>query len=196
MDHLSIRTVLASLALIVVTVSANAQGSSSARAPFNAGYLYKFETSTDDGGDVSSQFFHVRASVPLLMEEGRFIGLSGAYYLNAYDFSGGDPGSLTALDPWEHVHSFRLGTPIRWELGGDWTFFGIPSVRYVGEGSADFSDALSWGALAGFSYRFSDQLTLGPGIGYVSQIEDDASIFPIILVDWKLGGDFSLSTGA
>jgi hypothetical protein len=176
-------------------MSADAQNSSSSRSPFNTGYLYKFDTSIDDGGEVSSQFFNVRASVPLLMEEGRFIGLSGAYYLNAYDFSGGGPDSLAPLDPWDNIHSIRLGAPIRWDFGNDWTFFGIPSVRFVGEDGAKVGDAIAWGGLAGFSYRFNDQLTLGPGIGYVAQIEDDPSIFPVILVDWKLAGDLSLSTG-
>lgn len=198
MTHFPLRILLPIVALIFATMSANAQngqGSSPSRSPFNAGYLYKFNTSIDDGGDISSQFFNARATLPLLIEEGRFIGISGAYYLNAYDFSGGDPGSFAALDPWDNVHSIRLGMPIRWDLGNDWVFFGAPSVRYVGESSANFSDAITWGVITGFSYRFSDTLTLGPGIGYVAQIEDDASIFPVIFVDWKLGGNFSLSTG-
>lgn len=166
-----------------------------ARAPFQTGYIYDFETSVDDGGDVSSHFFHVRGGVPFYREEGRFIGLSGAYYLNAYTFSGGGAGSFAALDPWDKVHTFRVGLPVRWKLNANWDFFLNPSIRFVGESGADVSDAISGGGITGLTYRFGDNLLLGPGVGYITQIEDDASIFPVIFVDWKFAENFNLSTG-
>jgi hypothetical protein len=47
----------------------------------------------------------------------------------------------------------------------------------------------------GFAYRFGKRLTLGPGIGAVTQIEDDASIFPVLIVNWKITDRLSLETG-
>ena len=182
-------------AALIGAPSAGAQSNAASRSPLNTGYLYDFNASIDDGGDVSSHFFHIRGTAPLLMEEGRFIGVSAAYYLNSYTFSGGADGSFASLDPWENVHTIRLALPIRWQLSENWNFFGVPMVRYIGENGADFGDALSGGIITGVSYRFGERLTLGPGFGYITQIEDDASIFPVILVDWKLSDNLSLSTG-
>ncbi len=38
-------------------------------------------------------------------------------------------------------------------------------------------------------------MTIGPGIGVLSQLEDSASIFPILIVDWKITDRLSLETG-
>jgi hypothetical protein len=166
------------------------------RSPLSTGYIYQFGTGIDDGGgEISSHFFHVRAGVPLYREEGKLIALSAAYQLNAFEFSGGSAGGFAALDPWGDIHTARLSAPIRWEFGERWSFFGLPSIRSVGESGAGFGDSLSGGFLLGASYKFGERLTLGPGIGYISQMEDDASIFPIILIDWKLTDTLSLTTG-
>ena len=70
-----------------------------------------------------------------------------------------------------------------------------PTLRFTAESGADLGDSIQGGGFAGFSYRFSDRLTLGPGIGTVTQIEDSASVFPVILIDWKITDRLSLSTG-
>ena len=57
------------------------------------------------------------------------------------------------------------------------------------------SDSQTWGALAGASYRVSESLTIGPGIGVFSALEDSTNIFPILVVDWKITPDLTLETG-
>lgn len=178
-----------------VAASSRAQRPSSA-SPLSTGYLYNFESDIDDGGNVSSQFFYARAGVPLYRAEGRVIALSAGYSLNSYDFSGGaTPFSFGSLSPWDDIHTVRLGLPIRWKFGERWDFFAASSIGFVGESGADFGDSLQGGGIAAFSYKFSDRLSLGPGIGYMTQIEDDASIFPVIAVNWKLTEALSLTTG-
>lgn len=51
------------------------------------------------------------------------------------------------------------------------------------------------GGFAGFSYRGNDRLTIGPGIGFLRQIEDN-SVFPVLLIDWKITDNLSLQTGS
>jgi hypothetical protein len=188
----ALQAILLSTCLIVgATTALQAQE----RAPIQAGYLYDFKADIDDGGDVSSQFFYAQGGIPLVMEEELFISLGASYYLNSYDFSGGPAGSFAALDPWHNVRTIGLGGFVKWKFADDWELFGIPSVRSTGESGANFGDTIGGGALIGVSYKFGDRLTLGPGIGYMTQIEDDASIFPIILVDWKITDSLSLTTG-
>ena len=44
-------------------------------------------------------------------------------------------------------------------------------------------------------YRYSDTLSIGPGLGAFTEIEDDASFFPVLLIDWKITNALSLETG-
>ena len=174
---------------------AMAQKSSNA-SPLTLGYMHDFKTDVDGGGEVSSDFFYIRGGVPLYRGEGRIIALSAGYNFNSYDFKGGRPDSFAGIDPWSDVNTYRLGLPIKWDIGeSDWTFFGIPTIRSTGEGGADFGDTITGGVITGFSYKFGERLTLGPGIGYIGQLEDDASIFPVIFVDWRFADGWSLSTG-
>ncbi len=71
----------------------------------------------------------------------------------------------------------------------------IPSLRFTAESGADLEDAGSGGGFAGFAYRFSDRLTIGPGIGVVTQLEDDATVFPVVIINWKITDRLNLSTG-
>ena len=186
---------LLSLSLLLAPSIEAEEESSRSTPPIGASYLYNFKSDVDGGGEVSSHFFSARAGVPLLLNDDGLIALSAAYHLNSYEFSGGSPTSFAALNPWSDIHSARLAMPIRWKFDDKWSVFGLPSIRYVGEDGADFGDGISGGLLSGFSYKFSDRLTLGPGFGFLTQIEDDPSIFPIILIDWKLTDSISLTTG-
>jgi hypothetical protein len=49
--------------------------------------------------------------------------------------------------------------------------------------------------LGGFSWKFSDTLSIGPGAGWFSDVGDETNIFPILLVDWQVTDSISLSTG-
>ena len=184
------------IALICVLFgSSSAYAQDSRRAPISAGYVYHFKTNIDDGGEVATHFFNARAGVPLLKGEGKFISLSGSYRFNGYDFSGGSSQTFAGINPWENIHTVQLGLPIKLDFAENWTFFGIPSIRSVGESGADFNDSLSGGIITGVTYKFGERLTLGPGIGYISQIEDDASIFPVIFIKWSFTDNLNISTG-
>ena len=45
------------------------------------------------------------------------------------------------------------------------------------------------------SYLKSDRLTIGPGFGLLTQIEDSLSVFPVIIIDWMISDRLSLETG-
>ena len=165
------------------------------RAPFQTGYIYDFETSVDGGGDVSKNFFHISGGIPLYKNDDLFIALTGSYQLDSYNFSGGDAGSFVGLNPWDDIHNGSIGAFINWKFSDKWELFALPSVRTSGESGADFNDTITAGALLGASYKYSDTLTIGPGVGYIGQLEDNASIFPILIIDWKFHDNFSLTTG-
>lgn len=183
------------LSSALIGVALTCSSLSMERAPLQTGYIYDFGADVDGGGEVSNQFFHISGGVPLHKSDDLFIALSASYQLHSYSFSGGPAGSFVGLDPWNDIHTASLGGFIRWQFSDNWEFFGIPSIRTSGESGAKFGDTLTGGALLGASYKFSDTLTIGPGIGYIGQLEDSASVFPILVIDWKFCDNLSLTTG-
>jgi hypothetical protein len=85
--------------------------------------------------------------------------------------------------------------PLRWRVSEKWTGFAGPTLRFTGESGADVSDSLTGGAFAGFSYRYSDRLSIGPGVGVLTQLEDSTSVIPILVINWKITDTLSLNTG-
>ncbi|MCK9175898.1 MAG: hypothetical protein M0O96_11550 [Desulforhopalus sp.] len=116
------------------------------------------------------------------------------YSYDAYDFSDGESGGILG-SPWEDIHTLSISSPLRKGIGERWTAFLIPSLRSTGESGADFSKTLTGGGLTGVSCRFGDRLTIGPGLGVFTQLEDSATVFPVLIVNWKITDQFSLETG-
>lgn len=182
------RLCLPTLALFATVVVAVAQTDS--KSPFTATAFHRFSTDLDAGGDVSSQTYYARAGAPLVRGDDRFLALSLGYGIDVYDFGGGVLGS-----PWGDVHRVQLSAPMSFDLANGWSLFGLPSVRSTRELDADFGDSITGGAILGGSRRINERLTLGPGVGFQSQLEDDVSVFPALLIDYRVSDALSLTTG-
>ena len=153
------------------------------------GYAYQFDADLDRGDSFSTSSLFIQGGPVYSPDHRRSVSLSFGYGYDGYDFSG------TRQAPWQDVHSLRLSAPVRWGFGREWTFIGVPTLRFTAENSSDWGDGVTGGGFAGVSYRVSDRLTIGPGIGILSQLEDDVSIFPILIIDWKITDRLSLGTG-
>ena len=157
------------------------------------GYVHQFDTDIDNGGSFSVNSLFVQGGAAYTVDNRRGVSLALGYGLDGYDFSG-DTG-FGSLNPWNQINSFRISTPGRWGLNRQWTLFAVPTLRFTGESGADMGDAVTGGGFVGFSYRFNDRLTIGPGIGVLTQIEDSTSVFPVLIVNWKITDRLSLETG-
>ncbi|MBK1855201.1 hypothetical protein JO972_09555 [Verrucomicrobiaceae bacterium 5K15] len=154
----------------------------------DAGYLHQQDSDLDEGGSFSVDRTNFALGVQRNMGPARSIGLSLDYGHHDYQFDG-----IPAL--WDEVDSFTLGVPIRWALDRDWSLFALPSVRASYEHGAEVSDSVTGGLLAGASYRVSDRLYIGPGLGISSELEDDLNVFPILLIKWQISDTLELKTG-
>jgi hypothetical protein len=85
--------------------------------------------------------------------------------------------------------------PAQWGFNEAWTAFVVPTLRFLAESGAELEHAVQGGGLIGISYRCGDQLTIGPGIGVMSEIEDSATVFPVLILRWKIAERLSLETG-
>jgi len=161
---------------------------------FTAGYVFQGKAGfKESDGEFDVNRFISRASVGYMPDYSRSISFSAGYDREVYGFSG--PTDLSGSDPWENINTVRFGVPVRWGLNERWTLFVIPTARWNAEDGADWGEALSGGGFAGFSYKFSEKLTIGPGFGAITQLEDTPSYFPVIIVDWSITEKLKLETG-
>lgn len=157
------------------------------------GAVYQFDTDLDEGGSYNAKRFTIQAGHGYSWDPRTNVSLALGYSYDGYSFSQGT--GIAAFTPWEDIHSLSLGVPMRKGFGEDWSAFLIPSVRSTGESGSSFDETITGGVLTGFAYRFGERLTLGPGIGIVSQLEDSATVFPVIIINWKITDNLSLETG-
>ena len=157
------------------------------------GAVYQFDTDLDEGGSYDVKRATIEAGRGYAWGPRTSLSLALGYRYDGYSFSRGS--GIAAAAPWEDVHSLSLGAPMRRGIGENWSAFLLPSVQSSGESGSDFGDTITGGVLTGFAYRFGERLTIGPGVGVVSELEDSASIFPVLIVDWKITDTLSLETG-
>jgi hypothetical protein len=157
------------------------------------GYVHQFDADIDDGGSFSVNRFFIQAGPTYTTENATSISLAVGYGFDGYSFSG--KSGFGGRKPWEDIQTLRLSIPVRWKMSQKWTGFASPTVRSTGEKGADFNEAITGGGFAGFSYKFGDRLSIGPGIGVLTQLEDSTRVIPILVINWKITDTLSLNTG-
>ncbi len=163
------------------------------RWTLQAAAVHQFDADLDQGGEVGVDRYFASLAVGRQVSDRLRIGLEFGYGEDSYDISG--TTGFGALDPWGDIREMRISLPMRYFASREWMLFAVPSLRYQAERGASLDDGRTGGLLAGASYRFSDTLSIGPGIGVFSEIEDDTSVFPILLINWKITDTLSLETG-
>lgn len=156
------------------------------------GYVYQSDADLDQGGSFSVNSVFLQGGTVYRPDDHRSISFSVSYGHDEYDFN---ENTENRDSPWDEIHTLELSAPVRWGYGQDWTLFAVPIVRFTAENTSDWDDGVTGGGFVGFSYRFSDRLTIGPGIGLFSQLEDDTTVFPVLIVFWKITDRVSLETG-
>ena len=158
------------------------------------GAINQFAADFSDGpGDVSITRGFLQGGLGYAWDKNTSASLSLGIGSTDYDFS--SDALIEGRQPWERIEDYRLSVPIRFAPTEKMRAIVIPSVRSYAESGASTSDGRTEGVLGGFSWKFSDTLSLGPGMGWFSDVGDDSNAFPIILVDWQITDTISLNTG-
>ena len=161
---------------------------------FDAGMLFQGDADLDDGdGSFSINRWFLGAGISYSWDRRNSIGLNVGGGVASYDFD--ELGVFGAEGPWEDIEDTRLSLVGRFGFGEKGTLFVIPSYRYNGEDDSKTSDGRTWGVLAAAGWRIREGLTLGPGIGVFSRLEDGTRVFPILVIDWDISERWNLSTG-
>lgn len=152
------------------------------------------DASLEGGGELAVTRAFLEPGLRFALDPRLTLSFAVGASIDEYDFDGA-PGALGAEPPWDTIHGLRLGVGLRWFASDRWLVLGAPSLRFAAEEGASLSDGMQGGLIAGAAYRLSETLSIGPGFGLYSQIEDSPSAFPILLVRWRLAEQLVLETG-
>jgi outer membrane receptor protein involved in Fe transport len=163
------------------------------RVRFESGALHQWQTDLDDAGDVGVDAWSILTGADYALNDSLRLGLSAGYGERDYRFDG-DAG-FAALEPWNNVRDARVSASINWKADERWNLFAVPTLRWFAEEGASLDEGRFGGLLAAAAYKVNDRLSIGPGFGVFSELEDETDWFPILAIDWRLSETLALRTG-
>lgn len=174
---------------------ADARPSNPFRLSIGGGYVHQFSTDVEDSqSSLTIDRAYATLGSSWELSDSVDLGLRFAYEGGWYDFDSGNPLDLgTGQNPWTSVHGIQFGGRLGWTLNEQWSLstslFGAAS----GETGADAGDSLTFGGSVGVTWRANDRFMIGGGVLASSQLEDDALIVPLLLIDWRITDSLRLS---
>ncbi len=182
------------LASLLAAGAANAQPNVDAwRLRLESGAVHRWRADIDAGGEVERDAWSVRVGADREVAPDLRLGLSLGYDERQYRFQGAT--GFGALKPWSDVRDLRLSGSLSWKANERWNLFALPTMRWFAEEGADLDDGQIAGLIAAASYRVNERLSIGPGFGVFSALEDKTDWFPILAIDWTLSETLALRTG-
>ncbi len=143
----------------------------------------------DGGGDYSVASAIVRAGVQRSFGGANLAGVTFNYDYSDYSFS--SPAAFGGAAPWNVVRRYGVAVPMVFGVSDRWVLGVIPSLDWFRENGADQGESLSWGGVLSATRFFDGGNRLGLGVGVFQRLEK-TSVFPLLLVDWKLGDRWRL----
>jgi|GEM_PF-2884675 hypothetical protein len=175
---------------VCVLLGQQEASSSNVKPTFDFHYAHQFDTSIDAGGKVGlNQYgFELRLDAPMTDTDDVQFRLQ--YQQDDWNFSG--TTGVGATNPWKTINT--LDVAATWfhkhNEKTQWFVGGIAKSSY--EDSASMSTVA--GGSLGIIHSYSSDVTLGIGLGIISQVLDDARLFPVFVVDWKLSDDWKITS--
>ena len=145
----------------------------------------------DGGFAVDRVFFGASLDYGWSMRDS--IGISLGAGKLSYEFN--DLAGFGGGEPWTEIEDRRVSLTWRHGFGETGSLFVIPTARMDGEKDASSGDSTTYGLYAAAAWRINETLTIGPGFGVFSRLEDGTRFFPILAIDWDISERWNLSTG-
>ena len=153
-------------------------------------YVHQFESSIDNGGDIELSSYGSELRIDNKMTNSDDLQFRFQFQRDEWDFSG--TSGLGFDNPWESIDTIDLALT--------WTHSYSESTQIFAGGIArssyeeDASSSTVYGGSVGFVHSFSSNFTLGLGVGVIEQILEDARLFPVFVLDWKISENFRMTS--
>ena len=147
----------------------------------------------DNTGGFSKDRWFVSAGVDYAWDRRTSLGISVGGGQSNYDFN--DESGFGGGEPWNKIDDTRVTLNGRFGFGETGSVFIVPTLRFNREKGASSSDSSTWGVFAAMTWRLNENLTIGPGIGIFSRLENGTRVFPVLAIDWDISERWNLSTG-
>ncbi|NCC40438.1 MAG: hypothetical protein EOM21_13465 [Gammaproteobacteria bacterium] len=106
-----------------------------------------------------------------------------------------DPRAFAGVAPWGTLYRLGLSLPYSWVTANGWRWSLTPIIESAAESGARVSDSLEYGASLAGGRVIRPDLTLGLGVGVYDRIEE-TSVFPFVMIDWRISDQWRLSNPA
>lgn len=110
------------------------------------------------------------------------LALNSAYY--DYDFG--------KTSPWGSVKEFGALVMTEQPVAERWSAVGLGFIQTAYEDGAEAGDGITWAAGMGARYRSSETLSYIIGVAYLSRMEDDGVVIPVIGIEWQINDRWTL----
>lgn len=146
------------------------------------------------GGEFDVMRIAVGVGVRIDLGREASLTFQAGYELNEYDFENdAGLGFANPGKPWDDINIVRALVNLHVDVTDELSFFGGPVFEIASEDSIDIeSDSMNYGGFFGGQYRVDDGLLVGFGVGVITQLQDDARVFPILVLDWEITNEMHL----
>jgi len=176
------RTAIVGLSLLALSGVAYAEsGWSSSITPYGR---YQFETDLDEAGSFSV----IRTGAAFKTGGAVTDTVFGAIAFDA-EYSNYDSNDTSIPSDFVFI-DFRPSVSVN--LNENLSVFGGLILGAGGEPDADVGDSLMYGGFAGFNYQLAKGVSVGTGVGFTTQLEDDAIILPLLNLTWAISDNLTL----
>ncbi len=151
--------------------------------------FYESKSDLDGGGEFGLSGVQLRLGTAGPVGTGFRAGVTLNF--DYYDSSFSNPTVFGATAPWGNVYRYGVSVPLAWALNSEWSLAVAPSVDWFRESGANSSDSLTWGAALSAVRVDLAGNRIGLGVAVFDEIED-TKVFPVIVVDWRLGDRWRL----
>lgn len=157
-----------------------------------AQFDHEFETDIDSGGTLAVTRARFELGAIYMKSPRDSIGIAVRYGHHDYEFGG--TAGFGGLAPWDNIRETAVAVPYRLGIGADWDLLAIASVQGFSESGTSWDEGVTASGILATTYKVSNDLKLGGGLGISTEIEDDVSFFPILLVDWQMTESLNFAT--
>jgi Domain of unknown function (DUF6268) len=159
-------------------------------SPLSAAVVNQFPSHLSGGGSLRVFSVYSEGGYAYKVNKDWQVGLNLNYEYDDFAFTG---LNFYAPHPWNTVHTFGGSFSVLYNLSDTWGVMVVPILDVAGTPRADWGRALIYGGAAAAIYHFGKDRSIGIGMGALNNLEQ-ASIFPMVLVNWKFNEWLRLST--